>query len=268
MKRLVVFFLAVLLGTVVWGRLADRLPPGKPIKRQLPDLLETARAPHEPRSACWELGMADGDDCTSYEDRIRRLQTANYVYNHPKKMKQHESQKVSFVISLADIDTKVVQDKLQLAGDMESGTLKIGQNIRATLSGNNFKIEPSIPQEFGWSQGSPLTVSWLVTPVRSGKDQTLTIDIFVKFEKGEGYTPPVLLKTFEAKINVDVDLWNTAVTFMASTTNLIGVMCAGGCSTISARVKRWGIGFNPMAASYNKSRKIALSDWASTRGNM
>ena len=73
----------------------------------------------------------------------------------------------------------------------------------------------------------PLIINWRVTPLEAGKSQVLVMQLFVIFGKPGNFSPPVLLKTFEANISVDVDVWNQVWTFMGSTTNVIGIFSWG-----------------------------------------
>jgi hypothetical protein len=64
----------------------------------------------------------------------------------------------------------------------------IGKKMSAELTGPDFEIQPSGPEDQVYIEGRPLRWSWLVKPKHAGPDG-LPLEILVVADPGEGRTP-------------------------------------------------------------------------------
>ena len=80
--------------------------------------------------------------------------------------------------------------------------------MSAELIGTSFEIEPSGLQQRLVLSSNTTTWKWKVNPIKEGKEELLTLDVYAHFEVDGKTTPPITIKTFREKILVEITPWN------------------------------------------------------------
>jgi len=82
---------------------------------------------------------------------------------------------------------------------------KISNIMSARLRGRDFEVDPKGMQERTITWRRPVEWSWYVTPKAGGEDKRLELELYAHIVNPQGQTqPPVLIKTLDATIDVDV----------------------------------------------------------------
>ena len=148
-----------------------------------------------------------------YDRLASSMRSARYAFNHPDTM--YLARRSQITLALAEDENVAVHSLLeQFEKDVE-GTIKTGETryapaMVATLRGKDFKIELSGSPErlvllnrtgsMGWT--------WFVEPLEVGVDKLLVLELSARLARASEKLPPLIVKTFEARINVDVRPWD------------------------------------------------------------
>jgi hypothetical protein len=98
-----------------------------------------------------------------------------------------------------------------LPGEVRQGITKITRVMSAELSGRNFEVSPGGRQERTVSPPQPVSWNWQVSPNETGPAQPLKLRLYAHLQGPDGTMPPLLVKTLDATINVDVTTWDWIV---------------------------------------------------------
>jgi hypothetical protein len=161
-----------------------------------------------PPNRCAALGISGrtGSACADYEAMIAALKIAPLAYNHPQSMYLTRRTEVTLVLGTDGQDP--AKDLKGTPGRVVEGETRISRRMFAELKGAEFEIEPKGPQDRLIVLGQPTRWTWLVTPLEYGRDKTLKMELSARLEDEKGLLPPVSIRTFEARIDVDVMLWD------------------------------------------------------------
>jgi hypothetical protein len=158
--------------------------------------------------ACRALGVLG--NCPNLNAILGRLLEKPLQYNHPKRMLLGKTSEIGLVLRTdwegKDLPKDISEELKGLPGDIKQGLSKITQIISAELTGQNFEISPSGRQEQTIAPPKPASWSWRVKPVKTGKGQTLKLRLYAHIPPGT--MPPILVKTLDATIDVDVTTWD------------------------------------------------------------
>jgi hypothetical protein len=141
--------------------------------------------------------------------QLSGLRNASYAFNHPNVMYVTRRSQITFALATAQAAAVLeLQRQFEAApeGAVQSGKTKYAPTMVATLRGLDFKIEPSGPQERTvlLKAAGPTQWTWVVEPLEAGHGKLLVLELSALLARGNDTLPPVTLKTFQARINVDV----------------------------------------------------------------
>jgi len=178
---------------------ADDAAPAEP---------ETAASARSGDSPCPERGML-GPDCLDADAAIERLSERPAEYNHPKQMIKGQATEISLVLR-TDFTGEGVPEEVskafeRLQGEVKQQRARIAAVMSARLRGKDFEIDPPGMQERTITWRSPVEWSWYVTPQAGGESKRLELQLYAHIVNPQGeMQPPVLIKTLDATIDVDV----------------------------------------------------------------
>jgi hypothetical protein len=197
-------------------------------------------APGRPAGAlgaeeCRLLGVLTG--CTDLNAVLGQLLEKPVEYNHPKQMLLGRKSEIALVLRTdwegKDLPSEVSKEFKDLPGEVKQGLSKITQIMSAELAGRDFEVSPSGRQERTVVPPQPVTWNWQVTPNETGGGKTLKLRLYAHVQGPQGAMPPILVKTLDATIDVDVTTWdwfvNQARTFepvYAVLAALVGLLTA------------------------------------------
>jgi hypothetical protein len=141
------------------------------------------------------------------------MQSAHYAFNHPSVLYLSRRAQITFTLAAKEqeaLDALGRQFEQAIEGTAKSGTTVYTPVMSATLRGKAFKIEPSGEQPKMVLLGSrgPVEWTWFVEPLELGKGKLLFLELSASVEQTKERSAPLRLKTFEARIDVDVQIWD------------------------------------------------------------
>ena len=162
---------------------------------------------------CRTLGVLD--NCPDLNAVLDRLLERPLEYNHPKTMLLGRKTEITLVLRTdwegKDLPAEVSEELKGLPGEVKQGISKITRVMSAELIGREFDISPTDRQERTVVPPNPVSWSWQVSPTDTGENKTLKLRLYAHLQDGSGVMPPILVKTLDASINVDVTTWDWVV---------------------------------------------------------
>jgi hypothetical protein len=162
---------------------------------------------------CRALGVLG--NCPDLNAVLARVLEKPLEYNHPKEMLLGKPTEISLVLRTdwegKDLPTEVSEELKGLPGEVRQGITKITRVMSAELSGRNFEVSPGGRQERTVSPPQPVSWNWQVSPNETGPAQPLKLRLYAHLQGPDGTMPPLLVKTLDATINVDVTTWDWIV---------------------------------------------------------
>jgi hypothetical protein len=110
-----------------------------------------------------------------------------------------------------DVPTEVSEELKGLPGKVKQGISKITRVMSAELTGRDFEISPSSRQERTIVPPQPVSWNWQVSPTETGESKQLKLRLYAHLQGAAGTMPPILVKTLDATIDVDVTTWDWGV---------------------------------------------------------
>jgi hypothetical protein len=151
-------------------------------------------------------------NCPDLNSVLARLLEKPLEYNRPSVMYQYRKTEIGLVLRTdwqgKDMPPEVSEEMKNLPGEVQQGLTKVTRVMSAELTGRDFEIAPSGRQERTVVIPQPVTWNWQVTPNASGADKTLKLQLYAHIEGPNGTMPPILIKTLDATIDVDVRTWD------------------------------------------------------------
>lgn len=176
-----------------------------------PAVVAAAPAPAAPQAsdgACPERGVL-GPECFDVDDALERLRDRPVEYNHPEQMIKGQATEITLVLR-TDFTEEGLPEEVSrafegLQGDVRQQRAKISNIMSARLRGRDFDVDPRGMQERTITWRRPVEWSWYVTPKAGGEAKRLELEFYAHIVNPQGETqPPVLIKTLDATIDVDV----------------------------------------------------------------
>jgi hypothetical protein len=162
---------------------------------------------------CRALGVLD--NCPDLNAVLNRLLERPLEYNHPSTMLLGRKTEITLVLRTdwegKDLPTEVSQELKGLPGEVKQGLSKITRVMSAELTGREFEITPASRQERTVVPPQPVSWSWQVSPTETGDKKPLKLRLYAHLQGGSGTMPPILVKTLDANIDVDVTTWDWVV---------------------------------------------------------
>jgi hypothetical protein len=162
---------------------------------------------------CRALGVLDS--CPDLNAVLDRLLERPLEYNHPDTMLLGRKTEITLVLRTdwegKDLPTEVSEELKGLPGEVKQGLSKITRIMSAELTGREFEISPASRQERTVVPPQPVSWNWQVSPTDTGEKKPLKLRLYAHLQDGSGTMPPILVKTLDASINVDVTTWDWVV---------------------------------------------------------
>jgi hypothetical protein len=162
---------------------------------------------------CRALGVLG--NCPDLNAVLDQLLEKPLEYNHPGEMLLGRNAEISLVLRTDwegdDLPKEVSEEFKDLPGEVKQGISKITRIMSAELTGRSFDIQPTGIQERSVVPPQPVSWRWQVKPSETGKDKTLRLRLYAHLQGPQGTMPPILVKTLDATINVDVTPWDWMV---------------------------------------------------------
>ncbi len=176
-------------------------------RRAAPDA-GPAAASAQPPEDCVIRGV-HGGQCLDVDAALERLSERPVEYNHPDQMIKDRPTEIMLVLRTdfagEDLPPEISQAFEGLQGEVRQERAKISNFMSAQLRGRDFDIDPAGLQERSVTWREPVRWSWYVTPREAGEGQKLQLELYAHIVDASGQRqPPVLIKTLDATINVDV----------------------------------------------------------------
>ncbi len=201
-------------------------PSARPAADAVPAAKSSIRrkkmAPRKPKATgvgalgedeCRALGVLQ--DCPDLNSVMSQLLEKPLEYNHPDKMMLGRKTEISLVLRTdwkgKDAPTDVSPEMKGLPGEVKKGVSKITRIMSAELSGADFEVTPAGRQERTVILPQPVVWNWQVTPTEVGNAKPLKLRLYAHLQGPGGTMPPILVKTLDATIAVDVTTWDWMV---------------------------------------------------------
>ena len=200
--------------------------PGGPVfaGTALPPVTK-APVPVSPASA------APGVEKKFYDQLIAKLRGASYAFNHPDVMYVSRRSQVSLVLAateVAAVEQLKQQFDKEIEGGVNSGATKIAPVMIAVLRGKDFVIDPTGEQErlVLLDAKGPAEWTWYVEPREAGPNKLLVLELYARLaEKG---SPPLNVQTLQARVKVDVKMFDFVIGQAQQLTPIARVMSGVG----------------------------------------
>ncbi len=165
-----------------------------------------AAQPNE--AACPERGVL-GPECFDVDEALERLRDRPVEYNHPEQMIKGQATEITLVLRTDFTEEGLPEQTSEaferLQGEVKQQRAKISNIMSARLRGRDFEVDPGGIQERTITWRRPVEWSWYVTPKTGGEAKRLELELYAHIVNPQGETqPPVLIKTLDATIDVDV----------------------------------------------------------------
>jgi hypothetical protein len=151
-------------------------------------------------------------NCADLNSVLAQLLDKPLEFNRPQTMFAYRKSDLGLVLRTdwngRDMPADVAEELKGLPGEVGRGLTKITRVMSAELSGSGFDIAPSGRQERTIVIPQPVSWSWQVTPKESGPGKTLKLQLYAHLEGPNDTMPPVLLRTLDTAITVDVKTWD------------------------------------------------------------
>jgi hypothetical protein len=140
---------------------------------------------------------------------LERLRDRPVEYNHPQQMIKGQATEITLVLRTDFTEEGLPEQTSEaferLQGEVIQQRAKIANIMSARLRGRDFEVDPAGMQERTITWRRPVEWSWYVTPETGGEDKRLELQLYAHIVNPQGETqPPVLIKTLDATIDVDV----------------------------------------------------------------
>jgi hypothetical protein len=156
---------------------------------------------------------APTEEATLRDRLTQSMRTARYAFNHPNAL--YLARRAQITLTLAADDRAALEALKKQFDQTVDGTVKTGATkytpvMTATLVGRAFRIEPAGEQTravFLNAEG-PVEWTWFVEPLEPGPGKLLRLNLYASVDQPNQRTAPIRIKTFEARIDVDVRAWD------------------------------------------------------------
>ncbi len=156
---------------------------------------------------------APTEEAAFHDWLMLKMQTAHFAFNHPGVLFLTRRAQITLTLAADDraaLETLKKQFDQTVEGTVKAGTTKVTPIMTATLVGRAFKIEPSGEQARAvlLNKQGPVEWTWFVEPLEPGQGKLLRLNLYASIDQPGQPAAPIRIKTFEARINVDVRAWD------------------------------------------------------------
>jgi hypothetical protein len=182
------------------------------------------------------------------EDSLRdQLRAADIAFNAPDSMMFRQTARIE--LALAPQSSGVApESRLSegLSGEIVTVEgVDYALRMQATLSGQDFEIQPDGPVARTILADRPTTWDWTVRPLTHGPDKPLTLRLEAVIERDGERLPPVEIETFSATILVEVTTWDRVVEAAKELSPLHATLVAVGGTAIGVLSWLWRLRRKP-----------------------
>jgi hypothetical protein len=228
-----------------WARIADSADPwafdaylsaypGSPFVeeaiRRLTALMPAGARDGDPSELEPGAGAAD-----PAEEALReQFRAADIAFNAPDAMMFRQTARIELALSP---QTSGVAPESRLSEGLSGEIVTVegvdyALRMQATLSGQDFEIDPEGPVARTVLSDRPTTWDWTVKPLAHGPDKPLTLRLEAVIARDGHDLPPVEIETFSATIMVEVTTWDRAVEIAKELSPLHAALVAVGGTAI------------------------------------
>ena len=137
------------------------------------------------------------------DDMLDRLEWGNIIANTPQSMQIEEPNAIELLLSPSK-SIPELQSEVEQIKDIESAKIKISNRMRASLSGQAFRVQPLVPEEQAVSSIDTTRWAWEVIPTLEGKQQLyLSLSVVIRLTDQRD-TTEYLIRTFNREIDVEI----------------------------------------------------------------
>jgi hypothetical protein len=156
--------------------------------------------------------MSGGGSLFERVDRVlATLPTASVAFNAPEKLTEGESAEIELLLSLQDSIDRL-KEQISEVGEREGERVRITDEMEATLTGVDFKIEAVTPQRQAVSRRDVTRWKWEIEPTQTGVLRLhLTLTGFVEVA---GERRARAIRTFEYTLVVRVTWRDKVASFV------------------------------------------------------
>jgi hypothetical protein len=156
------------------------------------------------------------DESALHDRLMSTMRSAKYAFNHPDVLYLTRRAQITLTLAADDraaLETLTKAFDKAVEGTVQTGTAKYTPVMTAVLAGRAFKIEPSGEQTRTvlLSADGPVEWTWFVEPLEAGQGKLLRLSLFANITQPNQPPAPIRVKTFEARITVDVRAWDRIV---------------------------------------------------------
>ena len=161
------------------------------------------------------------------------MRSARYAFNHPEVMYLSRRHQITLTLAAnekAALDELGRQFDKGAEGTVRTGETKYAPVMIATLRGKDLKIEPPDGKEqiVLLDVKGPTEWTWFVEPLETGSGKLVVLQLAARFDRRNEDMPPLTIKTFEARINVDVRVWDSVLIHARRMTPIAQVLTGAG----------------------------------------
>jgi hypothetical protein len=193
---------------------APAAPEAEPPKSEMRRLRVDEEPPGPRQRSLEKAGPSDGAPLR--HPLVQKMQTASFAFNHPDVL--YLARRAQITLTLAEGDRAALealerQFDQAIEGTVQAGTTKVAPIMTATLVGRSFRIEPAgeQPRAVLLKTQGPVEWTWFVEPLEPGQGKLLRLNLYASVDQPGQGSAPVRIKTFEARINVDVRAWDRII---------------------------------------------------------
>lgn len=182
-------------------------------------------------------GPGAPDPAEAAEAALRgQFRLADIAFNAPRSMIFRQTARIELALSP---QTAGVAPGSRLSLDLPGEIVTVegvdyALRMQATLSGQDFEIEPEGPVARTVLSDRPTTWDWTAKPLTHGPDKPLTLRLEAVIARDGRDLPPVGIETFSAAIMVEVTTWDRAVEIAKDFSPLHATLVAVSGTAIAA----------------------------------
>jgi hypothetical protein len=197
-----------------------------------------------------------------------QLRGASLAFNRPERLRYRQTAYIELVLAPEELgveaSTLLTPD---LPGVPRQATSSYALRMSAILSGPDFEVEPSGPQERTVLSSREARWAWTIRPITFGPGKPLMLEVFALLERNGPTFPPISIRTFYETILVEVGWWDHAVDAAKDLGTLQAAMAGVGGTITAVGLWLWRRRYgNEAAKSPRASRSASLTpSWPTRR---
>jgi hypothetical protein len=176
---------------------------------------EIAASENDCRDRLRQLGIVvTTGPCTDISEIVDHLAKGTYSFNKPVTANMGEPFPLRLILQTADSQEQDVSRSFGgLPGTVQQRTGTFAQSVEATLTGEDFEIDPSGPQERTATLSHPVEWEWKLKPTSAGT-KTVTIEVTANIQVGAD-KHRVQINTLHESILIQVSIFQRLGAYLA-----------------------------------------------------